>query len=163
MPSQRHVAEALSIREILQELASFRYELRKFLRFSERAARECGITPQQHQLMLGVAGFTSEGSANVSQLAEFLQERHNSVVGLIERAVQRGLVRREADPEDRRIVVVSLTRKGEDILSKLSYLHYEELQRVRAGLPSTLPAKPRRHAKGTRPFAYSRTEETHAG
>ena len=78
--------------DAIRNLAWFRYNLRKFLRFSEKAARQCGVTPQQHQLMLGIAGYTGRGSATVSELAEFLQERHNSVVGLVERAAQRGLV-----------------------------------------------------------------------
>jgi DNA-binding MarR family transcriptional regulator len=115
-------------------LAWFRYNLRKFLRFSEKAARQCGVTPQQHQLMLGVAGFTGNGSATVSQLAEFLQERHNSVVGLVERAELRGLVRRKQGTSDRRLVMVSLTRQGEQALSKLAQLHQEEVKRVRKGI-----------------------------
>jgi DNA-binding MarR family transcriptional regulator len=115
---------------ILSELASFRYLLRKFLRFSESAAREVDITPQQHQLMLGIAGFTGSGTATVSELAEFLQERHHSVVGLIDRAVLSGLVRRESDSSDRRIVVVSLTSRGRGILKKLSVKHRDELNRL---------------------------------
>ena len=111
----------------------FRYSLRKFLRFSEKAARQFGVTPQQHQLMLGVAGYTGRGTASISELAEFLQERHHSVVELIERAVQNGLVRKEHDTVDRRVVTVSLTRLGEETLSKLSILHQEEITRVRAG------------------------------
>lgn len=115
---------------ILSELASFRYLLRKFLRFSESAAREVDITPQQHQLMLGIAGFTGSGKATVSELAEFLQERHHSVVGLIDRAVLSGLVRRESDSSDRRIVVVSLTSRGRGILKKLSVKHRDELNQL---------------------------------
>jgi DNA-binding MarR family transcriptional regulator len=118
---------------VLRDLASFRYNLRKFLRFSEKAARQFGVTPQQHQLMLGVAGYTGRGVATISELAEFLQERHHSVVELIERAGQNGLVRREQDTIDRRVVVVSLTRQGEQLLSKLASLHHEEITRVRAG------------------------------
>lgn len=115
---------------ILHELARFRYALRSFLRFSENAARACGVTPQQHQLMLGVAGFTGRNSATISELAEFLQERNHSVVGLVERAVQSGLVRRAQDASDRRVVVVTLTRRGEVILSKLSALHRDEIRRI---------------------------------
>jgi DNA-binding MarR family transcriptional regulator len=115
---------------VIAELARFRYALRKFLRFSENAARQHGVTPQQHQLMLGVAGYTGRGSATISELAEFLQERHHSVVGLVERAAQNGLVRRAQDSEDRRVVIVSLTRQGEEILSKLSRLHHAEAKRV---------------------------------
>lgn len=118
-------------REMFQELAHFRHKLRKFLRFSEDAARECGITPQQHQLMLGIAGFTGSGKANISEIADFLQERHNSVVGLVDRAEQSGLVQRAEHAEDRRVVVVSLTQRGEEILRTLSLLHHEEAKRLR--------------------------------
>lgn len=116
---------------ITESLARFRYNLRRFLRFSEKAARQFGVTPQQHQMMLGVAGFTGRGSATVSELAEFLQERHNSVVGLVERAVSRGLVRRDHDATDRRLAVISLTSEGKRILSRLSELHEEELRHAR--------------------------------
>lgn len=108
------------------ELAAFRYSLRKFLRFSETAARSFGITPQQHQLMLGVAGYTGRGSATVSELAEFLQERLHSVVGLVERAEQRGLIQSRKSEEDRRVVVVSLTPSGRRILRELSELHRQQ-------------------------------------
>jgi DNA-binding MarR family transcriptional regulator len=119
---------------MVRDLARFRYHLRIFLRFSEDAARKCGVTPQQHQLLLGIAGHTGRGWATVSQLAEFLQERHNSVVGLIERAVRRGLVRKESDTRDRRVVFVSLTSRGEEIIAELSKLHKEEIRRMKAGL-----------------------------
>ncbi|MBW4025847.1 MAG: MarR family transcriptional regulator [Acidobacteria bacterium] len=125
--------EDSSMDEVLRDLASFRYTLRKFLRFSEKAARQCGVTPQQHQLMLGVAGHTGRGSATISELAEFLQERHNSVAGLVERAVQNGLVHREQSDLDRRFVDVSLTSRGAKILAKLAKLHEQEVGRVRAG------------------------------
>jgi DNA-binding MarR family transcriptional regulator len=118
----------------MHELAQFRYGLRKFLRFSEQAATSHGITPQQHQLLLGVAGYTGRGWATISELAEFLQERHNSVVELIGRAVRRGLVRKAQDVQDKRFVFVSLTRKGEAVLSKLSKLHKEQLEQLQAGL-----------------------------
>jgi DNA-binding MarR family transcriptional regulator len=117
-------------KEMVRELALFRHKLRKFLRFSESAARASGITPQQHQLMLGIAGFTGTGKASISEIAEFLQERHNSVVGLVDRASQSGLVQREEDATDRRVVVVSLTERGEMILKKLSLLHCEEVERL---------------------------------
>jgi DNA-binding MarR family transcriptional regulator len=129
------------IENVIRDLARFRYALRKFLRFSENAARQCGVTPQQHQLMLGIAGFTGRGSATVSELAEFLQERHHSVVGLVERAVQNGLVRRVQGTTDRRFVIVSLTQRGEEIISKLAKLHQEEAKRVQ-GLLGNLEIQP---------------------
>src|SRR5271157_5915358 len=88
----------------IARLAAFRYQLRRFLRFSEKAARACGLTPQQHQLLLGVAGYTGRGWATVSELAEFLQARHNAVVGLVERSAGRGLLRKEPGAGDRRFV-----------------------------------------------------------
>ena len=137
-----------SNRQMFQELAFFRHKLRKFLRFSERASRECGITPQQHQLMLGVAGFTGTGRASISEIAEFLQEKHNSVVGLVDRAVQSRLVERTEGAADRRVVVVSLTERGEEILSRLSILHRAEVKllrqeflRAKAGEDEALPVE----------------------
>jgi len=123
-PSPQHPPDEDAIRR----LAWFRYNLRKFLRLSEKAARQCGVTPQQHQLMLGVAGYTGRGWATVSELAEFLQERHNSVVGLVERASLCGLVQKEHDTADRRFVFVSLTPHGQRILDKLTELHRGEVQ-----------------------------------
>jgi DNA-binding MarR family transcriptional regulator len=122
----------------LRELAVFRYELRRFLRFSEKAARAAGVTPQQHQLMLGVAGFTGRGWATISELAEFLQERHNAVVGLVERARRRGLVSKEVIALDRRSVRVQLTPEGERILSDLAALHRKELGRFQKRAASLL-------------------------
>lgn len=137
---------------MMQDLAWFRYNLRRFLRFSEKAARACGVTPQQHQLLLGIAGFTYEGRATISDLAEFLQERNNSVVGLVERAVESGLVRRQSGKTDRRQVVVTVTKRGEEILSTLTELHHDEVQRVKAGFPARprVEAKPGRAAGRTR-------------
>lgn len=120
---------------LLRRIAWFRYELRRFVRFSEHTSRACGVTPQQHQLLLGVAGFTQVGSANISELAEFLQERHNAVGGLVKRAVKRGLVRKERSSKDQRIVRVSLTRPGAKLLLKIARQNLEELARVKAQLP----------------------------
>jgi DNA-binding MarR family transcriptional regulator len=118
----------------VRELALFRYHLRRFIRFSEEAARKCGVTPQQHQLMLGVAAFTGRKSATISDLAEFLQEQHHSVTGLVGRAVARQLVVRRQGTADRRQVLVFLTEKGETILSRLTQMHSSEMDRIRKGL-----------------------------
>jgi DNA-binding MarR family transcriptional regulator len=138
----------------IHQLARFRYELRKFLRFSEQAARNAGLTPQQHQLLLGVAGYTGRGWATISELAEFLQERHNASVGLVDRARRRGLVTKRLDARDRRLVHVALTPTGRKLLHRLSALHRRELDRLqaRAGLALVLRAehepKPEKGDKG---------------
>src|SRR5438034_3017705 len=121
-------------RLLIRRMAWFRYQLRQFLRFSEKASRACGVTPQHHQLLLGVAGYTGRGWATISELAEFLQERHNAVVGLVKRAARRGLVSKEQSSRDRRFVQVRLTAKGEEVLRRLTALHRDELARVKARL-----------------------------
>jgi DNA-binding MarR family transcriptional regulator len=119
---------------VTRELAWFRYSLRKFLRFSEKAARARGITPQQHQLLLGVAGHTGRESATISELAEFLQERHHGVGELVNRTIKLGLIQKSPDADDRRFVVVALTGKGRALLAKLSELHKSQLEQLRSGL-----------------------------
>lgn len=111
-------------------LATFRYALRQFLRFSEQAARAAGITPQQHQALLTLRGFPKRDSVTVGELAERLQIRHHSAVGLVDRLVAQGLVSREQDAADRRQVYVSLTKEGEAILEQLSAAHRAELRRI---------------------------------
>lgn len=128
---------------LLRQTAWFRYQLRRFLRFTEQAARSSGVTPQQHQLLLGIAGYTGRGWATISELAEFLQERHNAVVGLVERAAQNRLVEKEPGAEDRRYVRVSLTPRGQAILAKLTALHRQELARVRLRLLTAAKTRPR--------------------
>jgi DNA-binding MarR family transcriptional regulator len=126
----------------LRRLAWFRYCLRRFLRFSERAARSCGLTPQQHQLLLGIAGYTGRQWATISELAEFLQQRHNAVVGLVQRAARRGLIRKDHSARDRRFVRVRLTRRGVMVLRKLTRLHLQELKRMQLQIAHILRVRP---------------------
>src|SRR5271157_5350821 len=127
----------------IARLAAFRYQLRRFLRFSEKAARACGLTPQQHQLLLGVAGYTGRGWATISELAEFMQSRHNAVVGLVQRAAERGLVRKAQGEKDRRFVKVRLTRKGFTILDKISRMNIAELRALQFEIMKTPQPRPR--------------------
>ena len=129
--------------ETVRRLAWFRYRVRCFLRFSERVSRTCGITPQQHQLLLGVAGYTGRGWATISELAEFLQGRHNAVVGLVQRAAQRGLVRKAQGQRDRRFVKVHLTRKGFAVLSRVSRKNIAELRALQFEIMRSPQARPR--------------------
>ena len=129
--------------ESLRRLAWFRYRVRRFMRFSERVARSMGITPQQHQLLLGVAGYTGRGWATISELAEFLQGRHNAVVGLVQRAADRGLVRKVQGEKDRRYVKVHLTRKGSAILDEISRKNITELRTLQIEITKTRQSRPR--------------------
>ncbi len=129
--------------EALRRLAWFRYRVRRFQRFSEKVARSLSITPQQHQLMLGVAGFTGRGWATISELAEFLQGRHNAVVGLVQRAEHRGLVRKAQGERDRRFVKVHLTHKGHAILDRISRKNIAELRTLQFEIMKTPQSRPR--------------------
>lgn len=121
-----------------QALAEFRYQIRRFVRFSERAARAAGVEPQQHQLMLAVKGMPEDEQATISNLAERLQIQHHSTVELVDRLVNRGLVTRKRGSEDRRQVLVQLTAKGEKLLRDLSLHHREELKTAGADLVDAL-------------------------
>jgi DNA-binding MarR family transcriptional regulator len=115
-------------------LASFRYRLRQFLRFSEEAARAVGIEPQQHQALLAVKGFPGRDWVTIGELAEQLQIRHHSAVGLVNRLVARDWLVRMSARGDRRQVRVTLTSQGSALLEQLAASHKEELRRLRPHL-----------------------------
>lgn len=111
-------------------LAEFRHLLRKFLVFSEEAARKAGLSPQQHQALLAIKGFAGGPLPTIGDLAGQLAIRHHSAVGLADRLVKARLLKREPDPADRRRVALVLTPKAERILEKLSAAHRDELRRL---------------------------------
>src|SRR5579864_2231324 len=111
-------------------LAAFRYTLRRFLSFSEAAAGEVGLAPQQYQALLAIKGCAGRESVTINELAQQLLIKHNSAVGLVDRLENEGLVTRKTALEDRRKVNVKLTAKGSRIFGKLAAAHRLELQRV---------------------------------
>jgi DNA-binding MarR family transcriptional regulator len=125
-------------------LARFRHALRKFLRFSEEEARRAGLTPAQHQLLLVIRGFGDGDGVgpSVSEVAERLQQRHHSVVELVDRAEAGGLVTRTEDQADRRRHLVQLTPTGRDTLARLSVAHRDELRRFRREMADVLDELP---------------------
>lgn len=112
-----------------ERLLDFRDGLRRFLRWSEQQAAAAGLTSAQHQLLLAVRGHGSDPS--ISDVAEHLLLRHHSVVGLVDRCVEAGLVERTADPDDQRVVRLHLTTLGHSTMERLSAAHLEELARLR--------------------------------
>lgn len=114
--------------EEYQALAEFRYQIRRFLHFSEQATRAAGIEPQQHQLLLALKGLPEGRQATIGELAERLQLQHHSTVELVNRLVERGFVQRCRDEGDQRRVLVHLTPRGEEILRELSFEHRAELR-----------------------------------
>lgn len=119
-------------------LAQFRHALRVFLRFSEHAARAEGLPPSQHQLLLAIRGSRSAGAPSISDVAELLQRKNHSVVGLADRADEAGLIRSEIDPNDARRRLLHLTATGEAVLERLSALHRSELRRFRDEMTDVL-------------------------
>jgi DNA-binding MarR family transcriptional regulator len=111
-----------------QSLAEFRYQIRRFLHFSEQAARAAGMEPQQHQLLLALRGMTG-AQADIGTLAERLQIQHHSTVELVDRLAVRDLVARSRAVADRRHVLIELTDRGAAELEKLAQSHLEELRR----------------------------------
>ena len=158
------------LQPIFRAMAELRYQMRRFVRFSENAARQAGLEPQQQQLLLAIKGLPDGMSPTIGALAERMQLQHHSVVGLIDRLVQRGLLIRLRATNDRRRVLVKLTNIGEKRLSSLTRDHQRELEiagprlintlqtlmsSTQAGahrpnksrLPIQLHKKPRRHGK----------------
>jgi DNA-binding MarR family transcriptional regulator len=121
-----------------ETLADLRYSLRQVLHFSEEAANNAGVTPQQHQALLAIKGFPEERGITMGELAERLQVRHHSAVGLVDRLVLKNLVAREHHPADRRQVFLALTERGEKMLERLSAAHKEQLRRVGPRIESLL-------------------------
>ena len=135
-----------------QRLAEFRYHLRGFLKFSERAASEMGLRPQQHQALLAIKGAPGE-HVTIGILAERLGIRHNSTVELIDRLIMNGLVKRRQNPRDRREVLIDLTDRAERILTKLTLAHRNEVRKLAPlliGLLARFESGPRESSRGKR-------------
>ena len=119
-------------------LAEFRYQIRRFLRFSEEAARPVGIEPMQHQVLLAVMALPREAPPSIGELACRLLLRQHSTVGLVNRMERRGLVAREREGKDRRQVRVRITPEGEELLRKLTVCHQAELSTMGPALAQAL-------------------------
>lgn len=125
-------------RDLLTALAGFRFELRRFLHFSELAALEAGLPPQQHQLLLQVAGAAAGEQVTIGYVAERLALKHNSAVELADRSEREDLLERTVDARDKRCAILRLTRKGRRMLERLSDAHALELHEMAPRLMSAL-------------------------
>ena len=112
------------------EVLRFRRELRSFLRWSEQAARDAGLTPAVHQLLLAVRGSSRDGGPTVGDVAAELGVRHHSAVELTQRAEDLGLLLRDRSGEDQRQVRLSLTRTGQERLEQLTTLHLPRIEQL---------------------------------
>jgi DNA-binding MarR family transcriptional regulator len=149
---------------LIERLAEFRYRLRSFVQFSEQAALNAGLQPQQHQLLLQIAGAPAGAIPTIAYAAERLGLRHNSVVELTNRSVEEGLLERASDEADARRVLLRVTSKGTRLLHKLAAHHRSELEVMGPALIEALtriehwerdhaagsPAAPRSIVRGAR-------------
>ncbi len=142
----------LSLEEY-RSLADFRYQIRRFLGFSEEQVRAAGMEPQQHQLLLAIKGLPDGAAATIGELAERLHLKHHSTVELVNRLEKLGYVAREGSEQDRRQVMVHLTRSGAGILRQLSIAHHQELEVAGPRLAKALRAIARQHGAKKRSAA----------
>ncbi len=152
-PRSRPEAEPAD--NLIGELAEFRYRLRHFLLFSEQAATSAGLQPQQHQLLLQIAGAPAGAVPTIAYAAERLGLRHNSVVELANRSEEQGLLERANDEADARRVLLRVTVRGSRMLNKLARHHRNELETMGPALIEALtglltPAAHPPLAEGTR-------------
>ncbi len=132
----------------LEAISDLRYRLRRFLRFSEDAAREAGITVLQYQLLLHTQGFAGRDWATVSELAERLQAQPHGVVPLVSRCEEAGLVQRRTSTVDRRQVEIHLLPKGRDYLEMLATQHQDQLAELAAAVKAASDDIRRARASG---------------
>ena len=119
-------------------MAEFRYQIRRFLRFSEETARAGGLEPQQYQMMLTLKGLPEDSKHRIGEVAERLQIQHHSTVELVDRLARRGLVKRRRSETDRREVLLELTPRGDKLLQELALHHRAELRELAPELVAAL-------------------------
>ncbi len=115
------------VKHDFEVLANWRYQIRKFLRFSEQVTRKAGITPLQYLMLLNIKGYPGRDWATVGEIAERLQAQHHGVVALVSRCEKQGFVERRRSTEDRRRIEVRLLPKGEEIVARLANAHRVQL------------------------------------
>jgi DNA-binding MarR family transcriptional regulator len=114
-----------------EALAVFRYALRKFFKFSEEEASKFGLSMRQYQALLTIHGFPGKEEITMGEMAEWLQIKHHSAVGLVDRLESQNLVNRRRDKNDRRVVCIRVTKKGKHVLQKLASMNKQELRRLK--------------------------------
>ena len=124
-----------------ENLLRFRTTLRGFLRWSEDQATAAGLTHAQHQLLVAIKGHPGPEPPAIRELAEYLQLQSHSAVGLVDRAEAAGVVRRQQDSKDARVVRVHLTEKGDWLVTALTSAHLAELHKLASALNNLLPSQ----------------------
>lgn len=130
MPVKRSEMKPVMRKKDYEALALFRYAMRRFFRFSEEMAGSYGLSNRQYQALLTIRGFPGRDKATIGEIAEWLQVRHHSAVGLINRLEKQEFVIRHKGTTDKREVYIRLTAKGMRILEKLAWLNKNELKKL---------------------------------
>ena len=146
MPTSKRNKTSWKAPDRLSELAEFRYQLRKFLSFSEGVSESRGIPAQQYQLLQVVAAVPAGHETSISYIAERMMVRHNSAVELVDRAEKSGLVRRVSDESDHRRALLEITERGGEVLTELVAKHLNEIEangpEIRRALEKLLDLRP---------------------
>ena len=121
-----------------QALAEFRFQIRRFLHFSEQVVKRAGLERGQYQLMLAIKGMPPGVRPRIRELATRMQIRHHSAVELVNRLEAGGFVHRTRAADDRREVLLALTAKGEKVLAELALHHHDELRSAGPDLVAAL-------------------------
>ncbi|AWN39743.1 MarR family winged helix-turn-helix transcriptional regulator [Methylobacterium durans] len=140
MTARQSARQRLS-RQQYAAIAAFRFQLRRFLVFSEAAALAAGIPPQQHQALLSIAGHLAPEAPTVGMLAEQLLIAPHTAAELVSRMVDAGLLTKTRGAQDRRRMELALTPKAEALLGALTAAHLEELRTLKLDLIG-LPGRP---------------------
>src|SRR5580692_11250187 len=122
-------AETIGV-EQFRKLAEFRFQLRKFLHFSHAAAEQCGVRPQQYQMLQCISGMPAELDPTIANVAARMLLKHNSAVELVDRTIEQGLLRRLGDAADHRRILLRMTPQGERVLASLAAFHTKELEHL---------------------------------
>jgi DNA-binding MarR family transcriptional regulator len=158
------MAKAKSLRPLSEAeymaLAEFRFQLRKFMRHMEAEVRQLQVNPQQYQLVLAIKGLPKGEVPSISCLAERMQLNHNSMVELVDRCEENGLVRRVRSGSDRRQVTLSITSEGEGLLKKLGSAARNELRSIGAQLVDSVLKVTGNH-RGTKSAADNKGRLAH--
>lgn len=142
----------------LERLLALRTGLRRFLRWSEREAQACGLTPAQHQLLLAIAGHPEPAAPTIGDVAEYLLLRHHSVVGLVDRATAAGLVERRPDDHNHSMIRLTLTQSGLEKLDRLTAAHLQELRQLAPAMRSLWEALEPAEERSAAPAGADRSE-----
>jgi DNA-binding MarR family transcriptional regulator len=145
-----------------EHLLELRTGLRRFLRWSGHQAEAAGLTPAQHQLLLAVKGHPDPAGPTIGEIADYLVLRHHSAVGLVDRAVAEGLVKRNSDVSSKSVVRITLTQKGAAKLDALAEAHLQELAHLAPTMRTLWRAVERGDGATPHPAARRRTRTSSA-